>query len=54
VLYTIGYEGRTLDEFLAELASVHVERVIDVREAHARSPPTHSPICGMTCGSLAK
>jgi uncharacterized protein (DUF488 family) len=32
VLYTIGYEGRTLDELIAALKSVRVERLIDVRE----------------------
>lgn len=31
-LYTIGYEGRALDELLAELAVARVDRVIDVRE----------------------
>ena len=31
-LYTIGYEGRELDEFLAILAANDVERVIDIRE----------------------
>lgn len=31
-LFTIGYEGRALDELLAELQSNRIERVIDVRE----------------------
>jgi uncharacterized protein (DUF488 family) len=31
-LFTIGYEGRALDELIAILASHRVDRVIDVRE----------------------
>jgi uncharacterized protein (DUF488 family) len=31
-LFTIGYEGRALDELIAILASNNVDRVIDVRE----------------------
>ena len=31
-LFTIGYEGRQLDEFLAILASKKIDRLIDVRE----------------------
>ena len=31
-LFTIGYEGRALDELIAELSANRVERVIDVRE----------------------
>src|SRR5688572_1536945 len=31
-LFTIGYEGRALDELLAMLSSHRIERVIDVRE----------------------
>jgi uncharacterized protein (DUF488 family) len=31
-LYTIGYEGRSLDELLAMLQAVDVDLVIDVRE----------------------
>jgi uncharacterized protein (DUF488 family) len=31
-LFTIGYEGRQLDEFLAILASNKIDRLIDVRE----------------------
>lgn len=30
-LFTIGYEGVTMDEFLAALRNARVERVIDVR-----------------------
>src|SRR3954447_15665830 len=32
VLFTIGYEGRELDEFLAALANAKVDRLIDIRE----------------------
>jgi uncharacterized protein (DUF488 family) len=31
-LFTIGYEGRALDELIAELEANRIERVIDVRE----------------------
>src|SRR5829696_3729509 len=31
-LFTIGYEGRALDELIAILASNYVDRVIDVRD----------------------
>lgn len=31
-LFTIGYEGRALDELIAALAAHRVDRVIDVRE----------------------
>jgi uncharacterized protein (DUF488 family) len=31
-LFTIGYEGRALDELIAILASNKIDRVIDVRE----------------------
>ena len=31
-LFTIGYEGRALDELIAILAANRIERVIDVRE----------------------
>lgn len=31
-LFTIGYEGRALDELIAELVAARVDRVIDVRE----------------------
>jgi uncharacterized protein (DUF488 family) len=32
VLFTIGYEGRTLEELVAELRAHRIDRVIDVRE----------------------
>ena len=32
MLFTIGYEGRELDELIAILAAHDIERVIDVRE----------------------
>src|SRR3954468_24087254 len=31
-LFTIGYEGRALDELIAMLASNKIDRVIDIRE----------------------
>ena len=31
-LFTIGYEGRALDELIAELQAHRIDRVIDVRE----------------------
>lgn len=31
-IFTIGYEGRALDELLAMLAAEKIERVIDIRE----------------------
>ena len=31
-LFTIGYEGRALDELIAELSAHRIDRVIDVRE----------------------
>lgn len=31
-IYTIGYEGRAIDEFIAMLAAEQIERVIDVRD----------------------
>ncbi len=34
-LSTIGYEGKTVDEFLAELGEAGVELVIDVRAVAA-------------------
>ncbi len=38
-LFTIGYEGATMDEFLAALLTAGVERVIDVRAvANSRRP----------------
>jgi uncharacterized protein (DUF488 family) len=38
-IFTIGYEGATMDEFLAALRQAGVERVIDVRAiANSRRP----------------
>jgi uncharacterized protein (DUF488 family) len=38
-LVTVGYEGRTLDEFVQMLAASHVEVLVDVREnAVSRKP----------------
>ena len=31
-LYTVGYEGRTLDELLQQLIAARVQRLVDVRE----------------------
>ena len=31
-LFTVGYEGRALDELITELVDAGVERLIDVRE----------------------
>jgi uncharacterized protein (DUF488 family) len=41
-LYTIGYEGKTLDEFLGELAAAGVESVLDVRAVAASRRPGFS------------
>jgi uncharacterized protein (DUF488 family) len=41
-LSTIGYEGKTVDEFLAELAEGQVELVIDVRAVAASRRPGFS------------
>src|SRR3954466_11530481 len=41
-LFTIGYEGKTMDEFLAEVAAAGVERVIDVRAVAASRRPGFS------------
>jgi len=41
-LSTIGYEGKTVDEFLSELASAGVELVIDVRAVAASRRPGFS------------
>ncbi|MGS1016213.1 DUF488 domain-containing protein [Allosphingosinicella humi] len=41
-LSTIGYEGKTLDEFLGELAVAGVEMVIDVRAVAASRRPGFS------------
>lgn len=41
-LFTIGYEGKTIDEFLGELAAAGVELVIDVRAVAASRRPGFS------------
>jgi uncharacterized protein (DUF488 family) len=41
-LFTIGYEGKTVDEFLGELRAAGVERVIDVRAVAASRRPGFS------------
>ena len=41
-LFTIGYEGKTQDEFLSELDKAGVERVIDVRAVAASRRPGFS------------
>jgi uncharacterized protein (DUF488 family) len=41
-LFTIGYEGRTLDEFLAVLCDAHVALLIDVRAVAASRRPGFS------------
>src|SRR3954467_2078959 len=41
-LFTIGYEGKTMDEFLAEVAAAGAERVIDVRAVAASRRPGFS------------
>ena len=41
-LFTIGYEGKTMDEFLAEISAAGVERVIDVRAVAASRRPGFS------------
>lgn len=41
-LFTIGYEGKTPDEFLAQLAEARVELVIDVRAVAASRRPGFS------------
>jgi len=41
-LFTIGYEGKTLDEFLGELAAAGVEAVLDVRAVAASRRPGFS------------
>jgi uncharacterized protein (DUF488 family) len=41
-LSTIGYEGKTLDEFLAELKAAGVEIVLDVRAVAASRRPGFS------------
>ncbi|HEY0626051.1 MAG TPA: DUF488 domain-containing protein [Allosphingosinicella sp.] len=41
-LFTIGYEGKTVDEFLGELAAAEVDTVIDVRAVAASRRPGFS------------
>ena len=41
-LFTIGYEGKTIDEFLGEVEAAGVERVIDVRAVAASRRPGFS------------
>jgi uncharacterized protein (DUF488 family) len=41
-LWTIGYEGKTLDEFLGQLADAGVRRLIDVRAVAASRRPGFS------------
>ena len=41
-LFTIGYEGKTLDEFLGELEKARVELLIDVRAVAASRRPGFS------------
>lgn len=41
-LFTIGYEGKTLDEFLTELAEARVAAVLDVRAVAASRRPGFS------------
>src|SRR3954453_19082772 len=41
-LFTIGYEGKTMDEPLAEVIAAGVERVIDVRAVAASRRPGFS------------
>lgn len=41
-LFTIGYEGKTLDEFLGELADAKVDLLIDVRAIAASRRPGFS------------
>lgn len=41
-LFTIGYEGKTVDEFLAKLSAAGVELLIDVRAVAASRRPGFS------------
>ncbi len=51
-LSTIGYEGKTLDEFLDQLTEAGVERVIDVRAVAASRRPGFSKTA--LAGALAE
>src|SRR5215213_4745951 len=46
-LFTIGYEGRALDELIAILASNKIDRVIDVRDLplSRRRGFSKTPLC---------
>lgn len=47
-VYTIGYEGRTLDDFLVTLQENGIERIVDVREI----PLSRKP--GFSKGALSR
>lgn len=51
-LFTIGYEGKTVDEFLDALAAAEVELVIDVRAVAASRRPGFSKTA--LAGALAE
>lgn len=51
-LFTIGYEGKTMDEFLAQLVDARVERLIDVRAVAASRRPGFSKTA--LAGALAE
>ena len=42
VIFSIGYEGRTLDSFIALLKAAHIERLIDIRDAPFSRKPGFS------------
>jgi uncharacterized protein (DUF488 family) len=51
-LFTIGYEGKTMEEFLDELAATRVELLIDVRAVAASRRPGFSKTA--LAGALAE
>jgi uncharacterized protein (DUF488 family) len=51
-LFTIGYEGKTLDEFLGQLGEAGVETVLDVRAVAASRRPGFSKTA--LAGALAE
>lgn len=51
-LFTIGYEGKTVDEFLAELTAAGVDLLIDVRAVAASRRPGFSKTA--LAGSLSE
>lgn len=51
-LFTIGYEGKTVDEFLGQLKAAGVKRVVDVRAIAASRRPGFSKIA--LAGALAE